>query len=104
MSLLLFKKEFADAIRSGAKTTTVRRWDRPRVGVGRRAFAPGIGWLFIEAVDRIELKSLTDCDASNDGFGTALEMVSRLTGLYPDQSDGKHWYRVRFRTDELLHP
>jgi hypothetical protein len=103
MSLLLFKKEFATAIRSGSKTTTLRRWARPRVGVGRRAFAPGIGWLFIEAVDQVELEALDDRDASSDGFASMAAMLKKLTLLYPTEKlDGKQWYRVRFRADELL--
>jgi hypothetical protein len=103
MSLLLFRKEFAGAIRSGAKTTTLRRWNRPRVVAGKRAFAPGIGWLIIEAVERIELKSLTDIDASSDGFTSKVVMLRKLKSLYPRSSgDGMKWYRVRFRLDETL--
>jgi len=103
VSLLLFKKEFASAIRSGRKTTTLRRWDHPRVGVGKRAFAPGIGWLFIEAVDPVELNTLNARDAMSDGFASKALMMARLKSLYPpDVDDGKHWYRVQFRVDELL--
>jgi hypothetical protein len=103
MSLLLFKKEFANAIRLGRKTTTLRRWARPRVSVDRRAFAPGIGWLFIEAVDQVDLKALSESDASSDGFANAAAMLQMLESLYPPAAmDGKHWYRVRFRADELL--
>ena len=103
MSLLLFKKEFASAIRSGNKTTTLRRWDRPRVGIGKRAFAPGIGWLLIEAVDQVELNTLNARDAASDGFASKASMMSRLASLYPPElDDGKRWYRVRFRVDELL--
>ena len=96
MSLLLFKKEFAAAIRSGAKTTTLRRWPRPRVIIGRRAFAPGIGWLMVEAVDLVELKTLTEQDAYSDGFASKAVMVRKLITLYATESnDGKLWYRVR---------
>jgi hypothetical protein len=103
MSLLLFKKEFAPAIRSGAKATTLRRWARPRVIIGRRAFAPGIGWLMVEAVDLVDLKALTEQDANSDGFASKAVMVRKLISLYPAESDdGKLWYRVQFRVDELL--
>ena len=103
MSLLLFKKEFASAIRLGNKTTTLRRWGRPRVAVGKRAFAAGIGWLLIEAVDQVELNTLDERDASSDGFASKASMMTRLTSLYPpDVDDGKHWYRVQFKVDELL--
>jgi hypothetical protein len=103
MSLLLFKKKFAATIRAGQKTTTLRRWTSPRVIIGKRAFAPGIGWLMIEAVDLIELSSLTDSDALSDGFVSTAAMARQLKKLYPSKAkDGKRWYRVRFRIDELL--
>jgi hypothetical protein len=71
--------------------------------LGRRAFAPGIGWLIIEAVELIELKSLTDDDAASDGFATRAAMIKALQVLYPEnRHDGRHWYRVRFRVDELI--
>jgi hypothetical protein len=98
MSLLLFKKCFLEAIRTGAKRTTVRRWSRPRVHAGGRAFSPGVGWICIENVDEVDLGDLDDIDARADGFGSAAQMRRELKKIYPEvPTDGKSWFRVRFR-------
>ena len=102
MSQLYFKKPFQDAIRAGTKTTTIRRWARPMVKVGRNSFSPGLGWLAIEAVEVIQIESLDDADATADGFDTAVEMRRRLIEFYPGHcDDDKSWFRVRFRVHEL---
>lgn len=98
MSQLFFKKRYQDAIRSGQKHTTIRRWNRPMVRPESKAYSPGLGWLAIDSVDAIELESLGDEDARSDGFQTADEMRALLRTLYPQHaSDGKRWFRVRFR-------
>lgn len=98
MSQLFFKKPFQDAIRAGRKCTTIRRWDKPMVKVGQQAFSPGLGWLAIESVDAIELDGLSDSDATDDGFATVTELRQLLFSMYPKHaSDGKRWFRVRFR-------
>ena len=104
MGQLLFKKVFWDAIRAGRKRTTVRRWDRPRVSAGSRAYAPGLGWLSVERVDEIaDLRRLSEADAVADGFETVKDMIEALVSLYPDHaSDGKRWFRVAFRAEELV--
>ena len=103
MSQLFFKKVYQDAIRAGAKSTTIRRWDRPMVKAGQVAFSPGLGWLSIESVDPVELEALSDADASADGFKTAREMRRLLRTLYPGSAnDGKQWFRVRFRMQEEI--
>jgi hypothetical protein len=102
MSQLFFKKQYQDAIRAGAKCTTIRRWDRPMVRPGRRAFSPGLGWLNIDSVDLIQFEQLDEADACADGFSTAFEMKRSLAEIYPKhESDGKQWFRIRFRVDEL---
>ena len=103
MSQLFFKKIYQDAIRAGAKSTTIRRWDRPMVKAGQIAFSPGLGWLSIESVDAVELETLDDSDATADGFKTAREMRRLLRSLYPGHgTDGKQWFRVRFRIREEI--
>jgi len=103
--MLLFKKTYQEAIRSGRKITTIRRWSRARVRAGKRAFSPGLGWLHIEAIEVIDLKALTDDDAMQDGFATAGQMRRQLRSLYPRRArDGKQWFRVRFRmTHRMIH-
>jgi hypothetical protein len=97
MSQLFFKKPYQDAIRAGTKQTTLRRWSRPMVQPGRRAFSPGLGWLAIEAVDAVRLEDLGDDDANADGFKNFAEMKRQLFKLYPDhKTDEKQWFRVRF--------
>src|SRR6266487_519004 len=98
MGQLLFKKCFWDAIRRGSKRTTVRRWTSPRLRAGQRAFAPGLGWLFIEAVNIVDLDQLDDADARADGFETLEQMKRALRRLYPSHArDGRQWFRVAFR-------
>jgi hypothetical protein len=103
MGQLLFKKCFFDAIRDGSKRTTIRRWPRPRLKRGQRAFAPGIGWLLIEHVETVELARLDDADARADGFATARDMRQALLQMYPqsrDDQDGRQWFRVHFRRND----
>ena len=87
---------FADAIRSGRKRTTIRRWDRARVSAGQRVFCPGLGYLRVEAIEPVEWNELSEADAVADGFGTLREMKKVLLSLYPGKSDGKQWWRVSF--------
>lgn len=102
MSQLFFKKEFQEAIRANRKKTTIRRWSRPMVQVGQKAFAPGVGWLAIEAVEVVRLDDLDDADANADGFRTASDMKRLLMELYPlHATDQKQWFRVRFHLAEL---
>jgi hypothetical protein len=100
MGQLLFKKCFFDAIRSGQKRTTIRRWSSARLKAGQRAFAPGLGYLTIEAVDVVRLEQLSDADALADGFDSLAQMKRMLRRLYPAAaSDGRQWFKVSFRRD-----
>src|SRR5580700_11033873 len=104
MGQLFFKKQFQEAIRAGRKQTTVRRWNRPMVRSGERAFSPGLGWLKIGNVEAVELEKLGDADALADGFQTIGAMLDVLASLYPNQaSDGKRWFRVGFTLDKAAH-
>jgi len=105
MGQLFFKKPMQEAIRAGQKSTTLRRWGKPRVRAGEHAFSPGLGWLAIQAVEIIELENLTDADARADGFETMAALLDVLMTLYPDQSnDGKHWFRIVFSLTERAAP
>lgn len=104
MGQLFFKKPLQLAIREGRKRTTIRRWpeDRPALRAGQRVFSPGLGWLLIDRVDPVNLAALGDDDARADGFDTAAGLREVLLSLYPGHAtDGKYWFRVRFRIDEL---
>ena len=69
--MLLFKKKFLPAIRSGQKTQTIRLWKHRRMRAGQRSYIPGAGHVRLTAVDEVRLDELTDADARPDGFATA---------------------------------
>ena len=100
MGQLFFKKPLQAAIREGRKRTTIRRWGKPRLRAGQRAYAPGVGWLLIDAVEPVEWERLCEADAAADGFDTRARLVQVLCTLYPDHArDGKRWFLVRFRLE-----
>src|SRR5688572_29198221 len=86
MGQLFFKKPLQDAIRDGRKRTTIRRWreGKPGVHVGQRVYSPGLGWLTIERVERVQLETLGDSDARADGFDDAAGLRAALMSLYPE--------------------
>ena len=95
--MLLFKKKFLAAIRSGEKTQTVRLWEHCRMRAGQRSYIPGVGYIQVSAVDVVTLESLNDYDAQLDGFPTADALRGELAVLYADQlAAGHQVYRVRF--------
>jgi len=97
MPQLFFKRHLQEAIRSGAKRTTIRRWAKPMMHAGQRAYAPGLGWLAIDSVEPLELGQLSDADAQADGLASAVDLRELLYSLYPDHAqDGKSWFRVAF--------
>lgn len=95
--MLLFKKKFLAAIRSGEKTQTIRLWKTRRMRVGQRSYIPGVGAIRITAVDEIQLEQLSDEDARPDGFATAALLRTELAQLYPSQlAAGYRPFRIRF--------
>jgi len=96
MGLLLFKKKFLEPIRRGQKRMTLRRWDRPRVTAGRRAFCPGLGYLQIQTIEPVDWADLNEADALADGFASLPAMRATLLSIYPTRDDGKRWWRIRF--------
>ncbi len=96
--MLLFKKKFLAAIRSGEKIQTIRLWKRRQLRAGQTSYVPGAGYIHIEAVDPVELAALTDADAVPDGFPSADALRSEIAALYPPPwRDGAGLYRVKFR-------
>jgi hypothetical protein len=95
--MLLFKKKFLPAIRSGEKTQTIRLWKYRKMRAGQRSYIPGAGYIRVTAVDEVRLDQLTDADAQPDGFTTADALRAEITGLYPDQlAAGHRAFRIRF--------
>ena len=96
--MLLFKKKFLPAIRSGEKTQTIRLWPWRRMRSGQRSYIPGVGYIRVESVEPVELASLTDEDALPDGFATAEELQSEIESIYADQlASGYQAFRVSFQ-------
>ena len=95
--MLLFKKKFLPAIRSGAKTQTIRLWSVCRMKSGQRSYIPGAGYIRVTSVAPVDLPSLCDEDAQPDGFATADDLRRELATLYADQlAAGHRAYRVCF--------
>lgn len=95
--MLLFKKKFLAAIRSGEKTQTIRLWKHRRMRGGQRSYIPGVGYIHVESVEAVTLDDLTDEDATRDGFASAELLQKDLVELYGQQIDeGRQPYRVRF--------
>ena len=69
--MLLFKKKFLPAIRSGEKTQTIRLWKFRHMRSGQRSYIPGIGYIRIKLVEPVDIDALTDADAIPDGFPSA---------------------------------
>ena len=100
--MLLFKRKFLDAIRSGDKTQTIRLWKHRMMRSGQRSYIPGVGPIRITSVEQVEVESLTDADAVPDGFPTAAALRKELRTIYGERlKNGHQAYRVVFhRADE----
>jgi hypothetical protein len=96
--MLLFKKKFLPAIRSGEKTQTIRLWKWRMMRSGQRSYVPGVGYIAIERVEPVQLEDLTDADAVPDGFATAESLRHELSSIYGDKlAAGYQAFRVVFR-------
>jgi hypothetical protein len=96
-AMLLFKKKFLPAIRSGEKTQTIRLWKCRRMKAGQRSYIPGIGAIRVTAVEAVELDAITDADAIPDGFPSAAALVAELRTIYGEKlAEGCQAYRVVF--------
>jgi hypothetical protein len=95
--MLLFKRKFLSAIRSGAKTQTIRLWKWRRMRGGQRSYIPGVGPIRIMSVEPVDVDALTDDDAIPDGFPSAAALQTELRTIYGDKlADGHQAYRIVF--------
>lgn len=92
--MLLFKRKFLDAIRSGEKTQTLRNWKTARVRAGQKDTIPGVGPIWIDSVEKVSLDDLTDADAIPDGFSSLDALKKELHDIYGDGA--LNFYRIRF--------
>lgn len=101
--MLLFKKKFLPAIRSGEKTQTIRLWRWRMMRGGQKSYIPGIGDIRIDRVDEVRLEDLTDEDAAPDGFETADALRKELQLIYAEKlAEGYLAFRVVFHLLEEL--
>jgi len=95
--MLLFKKKFLDDIRCGRKTQTIRVWKVRHMRSGQLSYIPGVGYIRIDAVDKVALHELTDEDALPDGFSSATELRQEIHRLYNEQQLNDYQvFRIRF--------
>jgi hypothetical protein len=95
--MLLFKKKFLDAIRSGEKTQTIRLWKIRHMRAGQRSYIPGIGPIRVTAVEPVEIDALTDADAIPDGFPSAAALQQELWTIYGEKlASGHKAFRIVF--------
>lgn len=95
--MLLFKKKFLPAIRTGKKTQTIRLWRWRMMRNGQRSYIPGVGYVRIEQVEQVELANLTDADAVPDGFSSAESLRREIQELYAEKiAKGYKAFRVVF--------
>jgi len=94
--MLLFKKKFLDAIRSGAKCQTIRVWPRRRLKAGQAEFVPGLGRIRVTAFEAVRPADLSEEDARLDGFESRDALLAELHALYGDRLDDLPCFRIRF--------
>jgi hypothetical protein len=101
MAMLLMKKVFFEAIRSGGKTTTLRYWRRRQVRPGSLQTIRGLGKVRIDEATCAELDDLTDADAQADGLADLQALRTALRDLYPPaRRKGRKLYLVRFTLEK----
>jgi hypothetical protein len=99
--MLLFKKKFLPAIRSGEKTQTIRLWKWRQMRAGQRSYIPGAGHIRVDGVDEVQLADLTDADAAPDGFASADALRQELTAIYGDKlAAGYKAFRIVFQVTQ----
>lgn len=98
--MLLLKKKFLAAIRSGEKTQTIRLWKFRHMRAGQRSYIPGVGPIQVTAVEPVEIDALTDADAIPDGFPSAEALQHELRTIYGDKLAGGHkTFRIVFQCE-----
>ena len=95
--MLLFKKKFHEAIRSGRKRQTIRLWKHAHMRAGQITYIPGLGRARIVSIEPIRLEEITDQDAILDGFASRGQLIEELGRLYADRiAAGYQCFKIRF--------
>src|SRR3954447_25757689 len=80
---VLFRLEELERIRAGEITRTYRRWRSPRAKAGSTQ-RTRLGVLAIDAVDRVDARSISDADAQAAGSQSRAALLKRLAGREGD--------------------
>ena len=103
--MLLFKKKFLPAIRSGEKTQTIRLWKFRHMRSGQRSYIPGVGYIRVTLVEPVDIEALTDADAIPDGFPTAATLQHELRTIYGEKlAQGYSAFRIVFEREPATTP
>jgi hypothetical protein len=103
--MLLFKKKFLPAIRSGEKTQTIRLWKFRHMRSGQRSYIPGVGHIRIKLVEPVDIDALTDADAIPDGFASASALQNELRTIYGEKlAAGYKAFRISFECEPNREP
>ena len=91
---MLFKREFHQAIKSGAITVTYRAWQRARVKVGNRYRLNADGVLEVDEVRETPVGEITEAAARACGFASRDALLWQLTRAAGVRADTV--FKVRF--------
>ncbi len=94
--MILLKKKFLEAVRSGAKRQTIRVWPKRRLKAGQGEFIPGLGRIRITAFEPVRPEDLTEQDARLDGFASREALLAELRALYGADLATVPCFRIRF--------
>jgi len=94
---MLFKTKFHEGIRNGSITLTFRAWKSARAKVGKQyRFGPEER-VEVEAVEEVEISTISDEEAHRSGFTSATELRSFLLMHSPEAVTPKSTlFRVSF--------
>jgi hypothetical protein len=86
--MLLFQSRFHEGLVSGAVTLTFRLWPKARVKPGSRYRCHPIGVLVVDAVERVRIAEITDCDAGLAGFSDSGALLNYLQSFSKTRLSG----------------
>jgi hypothetical protein len=87
---VLFVKYLRDGVRSGAITSTVRVWHRPRVTAGKR-YRMGEGEVEVDSIEPIAFSDITPDLARACGFEDVHDLLNVAR-----HGSGENVYLIRF--------
>jgi hypothetical protein len=107
---MLFTKDAVPGLANGTITLTFRAWSKPQARVGGRYRTGGL-LLEVDAVSRVDPRSITDADARRAGNPSADDLRNRLETQGPDGSVWRVEFhclgpddRIARRNDAALNP